>query len=157
MDPENHVVKLCYQGMQMEAEYENSEARALFERAWHAAADDYEACIAAHYLARQQETDVEALQWNQESLKRAEAVKDDRVKTFYPSLYLNMGKSLEETGEFAESLKYYKLAAAVLATLPPGHYGDVVRDAVARALERIDQRRSQASPGLESLSLPKSY
>ncbi len=60
-------------------------------QAWEAPTDDYEACVAAHYEARHQEGPQDALHWNQEALARAEVVGDDRVRSFYPSLYLNMG------------------------------------------------------------------
>lgn len=55
-DPENVVVRLCAQGMQAEAEGRDAQARDLFLQAWEAAEDDYDACIAAHYLARHQPT-----------------------------------------------------------------------------------------------------
>jgi hypothetical protein len=44
-------------------------------------------------------------------LKCADAVNDDRVKDFYPSLYLNLGNSYELLGNQAEAQKYFKLAA----------------------------------------------
>ncbi len=37
--------------------------------------------------------------WNQRALDHANAVSDDRVKEFYPSLYLNMGQSFELLGD----------------------------------------------------------
>jgi len=44
-------------------------------------------------------------------LERAFAVKDERVKEFYPSLYLNLGKSHENLGNQLEAQRYYTLAA----------------------------------------------
>ncbi|MGO4418780.1 hypothetical protein AB4Z54_08470 [Streptomyces sp. MCAF7] len=93
MDPDNPIVRLCVQGMTAEAEGRGDDARALFQRAWDTAADDYEACVAAHYLARHQPTPEETLRWNQECLDRADAVGDDRVRGFYASLHLNMGQA----------------------------------------------------------------
>lgn len=55
----------------------------------------------------------ETLRWNREALRRAEAVGDERVAAFYPSLYLNMGRSYELLGEQVEAEKYYALAAAL--------------------------------------------
>jgi len=83
----------------------------LYKQAWEAAKDDYEACIAAHYVARHQESPEETLRWNQEALVRADAVGDDRVRSFYPSLYLNMGQSHEALRHMAEARWYYELAA----------------------------------------------
>ena len=99
--------------------------------------DDYEACIVSHYIARLQETTEEKLHWNQESLKYADAVNDERVKTFYPSLFLNVGKAYEDVGNKQEARKYYQLAADSLHTLPDGRYGDIVRDGIAAGLRRV--------------------
>jgi tetratricopeptide (TPR) repeat protein len=137
MDSNNPVVKLCAEGMQAETQGRNKAALELFTQAWEASQDDYEACVAAHYLARQQTTPQEVLRWNREALQRAEAVSDGRVEGFYPSLYLNMGYSYEVLGDRAEATRYYQLAAAGVEALPEGSYGDLVRDGVARGLQRI--------------------
>ena len=52
--PDNPVVALCAEGMAVEGDRE--QARALFTRAWAIHRDDYEASIAAHFLARHQTT-----------------------------------------------------------------------------------------------------
>lgn len=76
------------------------------------------------------------LQWNQEALARADAVRDERVRHFYPSLYLNLGYAYETIGDQTEARHYYELAAEKADDLPPGPYGDLVRDGVVRGLER---------------------
>jgi hypothetical protein len=113
MDPENPVIKLCIAGTQAEFQGLNEKARAFYLQAWEAARDDYEACIAAHYVARFQDDPAETLRWNREALCRAEAVGDERVKNFYPSLYLNIGRSHELLENQAEADKYYALAATL--------------------------------------------
>lgn len=138
MDVNNPVVKLCAEGMRAEGEGRLEDARALFEQAWEASADDYDACVAAHYVARHQPTPEETLRWNQESLRRAEGVGDERVQGFYPSLYLNMGHSYEVLGDLAEARRYYDLASERLGEIPDGRYGDVVRGGVAEARKRTD-------------------
>jgi hypothetical protein len=110
-DINNPVVKLCIEGTQAEFAGRMKEACALYMQAWEAAQDDYEACVAAHYVARCQKDPRDVLHWNQEALSRAEAVEDDRVKDFYPSLYLNMGHSYELLDNPAEGQRYYALAA----------------------------------------------
>jgi tetratricopeptide (TPR) repeat protein len=138
MDPNNPIVELCAEGMQAESEGKNEAALRLFTRAWEASRDDYEACIAAHYLARQQTTPQDVLHWNQEALQRAESLGDERIEAFYPSLYLNMGYSYEVLGDRDQAIRYYQLAAASLAALPAGPYGDLVRDGVTRGLQRAN-------------------
>ena len=111
MDLTNPVIKLCLKGTQAEFEGSKEDACAHYRQAWDTAMDDYEACVAAHYVARCPESPKETFRWNQEALERADAVGDERVKEFYPSLYLNMGRSYEELGNPEEASKYFSLAA----------------------------------------------
>ena len=60
-------------------------------------------------------------------MARAEAVRDDRVRDFYPSLLLNLGHSYEILGDKVEAWKNYDLAVERVDELPPGPYSDVVR------------------------------
>lgn len=113
MDKNNQVIQLCIAGSRAEFEGRIDSARALYRQAWEAAGNDYEACVAAHYRARRQEDPRESLRWNQEALARARKVGDERVRAFYPSLYLSLGQSYEALGEPAEAKRYYDLAAAL--------------------------------------------
>jgi tetratricopeptide (TPR) repeat protein len=137
MDPNNPVVKLCTEGMKAEADGRPADALQLFLQAWEQRQDDLDACVAAHYVARHQQTPEEILRWNQESLNRADAVNDERVQAFYPSLYLNLGKAYEDLGNREEAKRHYELASARIKNLPDGRYGDVVRDGVQRGLQRV--------------------
>jgi tetratricopeptide (TPR) repeat protein len=111
MDQNNPVIKLCIAGAQAEFDGRLEDACQLYRQAWEASRDDYEACIAAHYVARCQESPEEIFRWNREALERANALNDDSVKDFYPPLYLNMGRSYELLGDQAAAGKYFNLAA----------------------------------------------
>ena len=111
MDTNNPVIKLCIAGSQAEFEKRAADACRLYRQAWEAVSNDYEACIAAHYMARCPELPEDVLRWNQEALDRANVVADERVQEFYPSLYLNMGASYEKLGNLVEAQRYYRLAA----------------------------------------------
>jgi len=111
MDLDNLVIQLCLVGTQAEFEGRLDAARAAYRQAWEIVQDDYDACVAAHYVARLQSDPAVTLHWNQVALARAEAVGDERVRSFYPSLYLNLGQSYEELGNQAEAQKYYALAS----------------------------------------------
>jgi len=113
VDIDNPVIQLCLAGARADFVGNLGEAHRLYLQAWANASDEYEACIAAHYVARHQENVQEILHWNQEALARAEAVGDKRVEAFYPSLYLNLGRSYELTGNQKEAQRYYALAAAL--------------------------------------------
>jgi tetratricopeptide (TPR) repeat protein len=137
IDPNNPVVKLCAEGIRAEMAGDPEAALDFYMQAWGARTDDYDACIVSHYMARLQETPQDILRWNQESLNYASVVNDERVETFYPSLYLNMGKSYEDLGNQDEARKYYQLAEDALHVLPEGGYTDMVRQGVAAGLKRI--------------------
>ncbi len=128
--------------MQAEAEGRMQDACNLFAEAWAASKDDYDACVAAHFLARHQPDPREMLRWNQQALTCADAVGGERVQGFYPSLYLNMGYSHEKLGNRAEARRYYERAAASVEHLPPGRYGDQVRNGIAEGRKRVSSTRS---------------
>jgi hypothetical protein len=136
IDPANPVVRLCTEGIQAEGQGLHEDARAFYRRAWEIHQDDYEACIAAHYLAREQDTLQESLAWNQLALDHALAVPRERIAGFLPSLYLNLGWSHEVLDEPGKAGACYLEGAALLPELPPGAYTDVVRDGITRGLER---------------------
>jgi hypothetical protein len=118
IDPNNPVVKLCAEGIGIELAGKAVEAAALYRRAWEARTNEFEACIAAHYLARVQRTPQETLRWNEAALRHAERADPSRITDFYPSLYLNLGKSHEDTGNREEARRFYALAAAGAVDLP---------------------------------------
>lgn len=138
MNPENRVVKLCTQGMEAEFAGRIDDASECFRKAWDLAQDDYEACIAAHYVARHQPTFADNLHWNEVALARANAADGEQVRDFYPSLYLNLGHSYEVNGDLSAARLHYELAAERAGALAAGPYGDMVRRGVANALARID-------------------
>ncbi len=111
MDTQPAAVQLCLAGTRAEFEKRYEDAWALYRQAWQTAGDDYEACVAAHYMARSDPA--QALQWNQEALRRADLVRDGRADEFYPSLYLNLGQSYERCGDTAKAQHYYGLAAGL--------------------------------------------
>ncbi|GAA0602772.1 hypothetical protein GCM10010174_18740 [Kutzneria viridogrisea] len=152
MDPNNPVVLLCAQGMRAEAEGRAAEAEALFRQAWDAATDDYDACVAAHYLARHQKRPEDVLHWNQVCLDRADAVGDERVRGFYPSLHLNLAKAHEQLGAADLAHEHYRRAAATIEDAAAGPYADGIRFAVAEGLRATGTRAAPASAELAELA-----
>jgi hypothetical protein len=120
MDQSSQAIALCINGTQAEYAGRPDTAHALYQQAWDTAADDYERCIAAHYLARFQATPEETLHWNEVALALAEGVGDDRVTPFFPSLYVNLGQSHEQLGHKAEAQRFYQLAADLGLIHNPG-------------------------------------
>jgi len=154
LDPENPIVRLCADGMQAEFQGRFEEAQRLFQQAWDTHQDDLEACIAAHYLARHQETPEETLHWNQLALDYAQKVavgsQDDAQENslvgFFPSLYLNMGWSYEQLIDLPEAVRYYQLAAEALDQLPPSPYRDTVAEGIQNGFQRIGHNDHAQQP-----------
>src|SRR6185437_10133832 len=106
MDPNNPVVRLCAEGMELERAGRKDEAARVFAQAWEQSSDDFERCVSAHYVARGQSRPEENLRWNLVSLEHADAILDGRVDGFYPSLYLNIGWAHEDLGHRDEARTY---------------------------------------------------
>ena len=140
LDPANPVVKWCIEGMKAEVQGRRADAHACFVQAWHARQNDLDACIAAHYLARQQPAPEDQLRWNQAALDHANALAGTSpeidVRAFYPSLYLNLGKSHEALGDVHAARRCYEQAAQSLEHSPTELYGEHVRDSIAASLRR---------------------
>ncbi len=139
MDPNNPVVVLCAAGMQAEADDELEEAAETFQQAWAIASDDFERCIASHYLARHQPTPELSLEWNLRCLQLAEAVADERVEGFFPSLYLNLGKSHEDLGQRDLALEFYRRAQMAVRSIPESPYRTMLAGGIKRGLARVDK------------------
>ena len=137
IDPDNPVVALCAAGMAVEGD--ESAAVALFEQAWLARRDDYEACIAAHFVARHQATPEETLRWNSLAVQHAELVADERVVEFMASLYLNLGDALANVGNHSDATAAARAARSSLAGVPNGGYRDFVENGISRLESRLRQ------------------
>ena len=151
MDPTRPVVKLCVEGMQAEMDGRHVDAKALFLQAWAAREDAFDACIAAHYVARHQNTPEDALRWNQLALSEAEAVGDERVQGFFSSLYLNIGYSHEVLGDLVSARRFYDLAAERLGDVPDGRYRQIVEHGIVKGSCRVEAGGSEGiRPGSKS-------
>lgn len=139
IDPANPVVALCAEGMALEGTPDLASER--FARAWTIRRDDYDASIAAHFVARHQSTPAATLEWNKRALRHADAVADDRIRAFLPSLLLNVGDSLLANGHTSEALRAAERAKVAVAVLPDDGY----RAFVARGIDGLSSRIRAAS------------
>ena len=135
IDPTNPVVALCAEGMAVEGT--PGAARPLFEQAWDARRDDYDAAIAAHFLARHQPTPEDTLRWNDLAARHAERVGDGRADALLPSLYLNLGDALAGVGQLAPALDAARRARDRLDALPHDGYRAFVLLGIDRLIERL--------------------
>lgn len=109
-NPNNNVVKICLQGMEMEENGNPEEASKLFLQAWNEATYDFEKFISAHYIARYQKNVSGKLKWLETALQSALKINNDTVNSALPSLYLNIAKCYEELSDPDKAKKNYELA-----------------------------------------------
>jgi hypothetical protein len=138
VDKDNPVVKLCIEGQKAEVQGRSGYAFKCYLQAWKIRKNDLDACIAAHFVAKQQENVKGSLKWNMLALKFANKIQDDFVKDFYPSLYINIANTHEQLGMNKRAKKYYDLAFATVTESSLGSYGALLLESIKNG-----QRRTQ--------------
>jgi rifampin ADP-ribosylating transferase len=114
-NPSNKVIKLCVQGMEMEAADRHEEASRIFLQAWNESTNDFEKFTAAYYVARHQKTVRDKLEWLETSLQFALKINDVTVSGAFPSLYSNIAKCYEDLNDFDNARKNRDLANSFTA------------------------------------------
>lgn len=136
-DPNNNVVKLCAQGMEMEGKGQPEEASKLFLQAWNQATSDFEKLTAAHYVARHQKTVNDKLRWDETALQLALKINNETVQGTFPSLYLNIAKCYEDLNDLDNAKENYDLALSFTNLLPNDGYGNMVRGGIIKGIKRV--------------------
>lgn len=139
VDLTNPVVVLVGEGMKLEGTGDFAAAASRYSEAWDAAADDYERCVAAHYVPRLIEDAQEKLRWNLDALRLADAVGDDRVVGFYASLHANVGWCHLQLGDRGAALTAYSRAEAALPAVLPGAYKDKLTGTITKMVESLTE------------------
>ena len=122
LDVTNPVVALCAEGMAIDGDADA--ARVLFQRAWELCRDDFDAAVAAHFVARHQPTPELTLHWNALAVDHASRVTDGRAEQLLPSLYLNLGDSHRTVGNRHDATIAAEHARAALQYVEAGGYRD---------------------------------
>ncbi|MES2592571.1 MAG: NAD(+)--rifampin ADP-ribosyltransferase [Bacteroidota bacterium] len=112
-NPNNNVIKLCVQGMDMEEKGKPEEAAKLFLQAWKKATNDFEKFTAANYLARQQKNSSDKLKWLETALQFAIKINNVTVTGSFSSLYLKIAKCYDDLNDFDNAKKNRELAISV--------------------------------------------
>lgn len=120
MEEANLIAISCNKGLALERKGDHRGATIIYAMAWGNAINDTEKCIAAHFVARIQESLHGTLHWNLESLRYAQLVKSNDIKTYLPSLYFNIGTSYEALDNQIDANKFFDLAVDALQFLPSG-------------------------------------
>ncbi len=145
-DPNNKVVKLCSQGMELEGQGLKMEALKLFQQAWDEATTNFEKFTAAHYVARHQKSVSDKLKWDETALRYALDSDGMEVKGILPSLYLNIGKCYEDLKDFANAKQHYQAALSFKDFLPKDGYGEMIKAGIDSGLNRIQINTKVRSP-----------
>ena len=137
-NPNNPIVKLCIQAMDMEEKGKPKEASSIFLQAWNEAANDFEKFTAAYYVARHQENIPDKLKWLETSLQLALKINDITVNGAFPALYLNIAKCYEDLGDFDNARKNYQLALSFTSVLPGNGYGNMIKNGINNGIKRVN-------------------
>lgn len=136
-DQNNHVIKLCAQGMDLEGKGKPEEAGKLFLQAWNEATNDFEKFTSAHYVARHQTSISDKLHWDKKALNHALQIDDQTVKSTLPSLYLNIGKGYEDLNDLRNAESNYEMALSFTNFLPDNPYGNMIKAGIINGLDRV--------------------
>lgn len=109
-DPNNTIIQLCMQGLNLEEKEQPDEAAAVFFKAWNEATNDFEKFIASWYVARLQQKVSGRLEWYETALHLALKVNNEVVKGALSLLYSNLAKCYEEIGDFDKAEKHTEFA-----------------------------------------------
>ncbi len=109
-NPQDHVVRLCLQGMSLEAGNKADEAGKLFLRAWNDSTENWQRFLSAYFVAQHQAETADRLKWLETALQIALRINDDSVRSAFHRLYSAIGKCHEELGDSDEASKCFNLA-----------------------------------------------
>lgn len=137
-DPDNPIVRLCAEGMEMEGMGNSDVASQFYKKAWDLASNNLEKMVAAHYFARQQKNGIEKLKWDELALDLAISINDKKIQALYPSLHLNIGQCFEDLGNYPKAKEHYELASKYVSFLDNDGYGNFISRGISEAIKRIE-------------------
>lgn len=121
--PHHPIVKLCLQGMTLQAEGRPEQAGVHFQQAWEAAESDHEKFLTTYFLARHQDTPADQLKWQEVALELALKIDDDSVRSALPMIYQEMAALYEAMKEPEKArLSREKAAACPVAPSDQGPF-----------------------------------
>jgi hypothetical protein len=115
-------------------------ARLFYEELWESATrgdNQYHCCIVAHFMAHAQVEAEAQLTWHLRALHAADAVHDERVASFYPSLYGNLADTYLRLGDLAQAQDYIDKARATASVLQDDGYGRMIQRLISRVTQAV--------------------
>ncbi|PHN02554.1 rRNA adenine methyltransferase [Flavilitoribacter nigricans] len=138
-NPDNRVVKLCAEGMEFEGKADSEKARGKFYEAWELSDTNFEKFIAAHYVARHQNSVSDKLNWDKIALEFALNMDDESANGMLPSLYLNVAKCYEDLEDLANARICYTSGKSYFDYLPDDGYGNMIKRGIESGIQRISK------------------
>ncbi len=121
-------------------------ARALYDTLWEEAThagDQYQACVVAHFMAHAYSEPAAQLDWHLRALRAADAVGDERVRAFHPSLYANLGDVYLRLGNLAQALAFIAKARETEHALQDDGYGRMMRSLIIRVAQAVERANTR--------------
>lgn len=143
MTSDQAIADAISRGQALEIAGDRAGAQAHYQAIWARAtrtANQYQASIAAHFMAHAQ-TEAEAQRmWHQRALRAAEAalaLGDERMRAFLPSLHANLAEVSLRLGRRAQARAHLDQAHASEAALHDDGYGRMMRGLIARLAQEL--------------------
>jgi len=116
-------------------------ARALYAAIYAEAMDSgdlYWACVAAHFRAHLHSAPEGQRDWHLRALQAADAVGDERIRAFYPSLHANLAEVYLRLNAPAQAHAHLAQARAAAECLPDGGADPSVWLLIERVTQALD-------------------
>ena len=130
---------------------DRDQARASFTEIWRdmgGEADPFHVCTLSHFMADTQDDVRSELEWDCRALDAAHQVTDARakehhaslsIKSFYPSLHLNVGDAFLRLGNVEQARMHVLAAGAALKDLPDSPLAEMTRNGILALAERVEK------------------
>lgn len=101
--PFNPTVKLCLQGMELEAQNNREKALQIYLEGWNEANNDFEKYLTSYYIAKLQDDTQQKIFWLESTLSFALKSNSPAVNTALPTIYLTISECYKSFGEFEKA------------------------------------------------------
>ncbi|MGH4012966.1 MAG: hypothetical protein ACRDSL_03330 [Pseudonocardiaceae bacterium] len=146
-------------GLELSQRGEREAARRVFVQVWSdiggECGDPFHRCALAHAMADVQDDVRDELVWDLRALEAADLITDERaaqagvmspVRSFYPSLHLNLGECYRKLGDLARAREHLQYGQAAVGALADDGYGQMIKGGLDRLAERLSPGIAATAP-----------